>query len=377
MKLLLTTDTVGGVWTYAIELARGLLPHGVEVALATMGAPLRDDQRRQADSLPNVTVHESTFKLEWMPDPWDDVRRAGEWLRNLETQFCPEVVHINGYARGALPFRAPVIVVGHSCVLSWWQAVKGEPAPPSWDHYREEVARGLRGGGLIVAPTAAMLAELHRLYGPLGDSGVIYNGRDATPFHAAEKEPFVLSAGRLWDEAKNLATLERVAPRLPWPVYVAGDDRAPGAAAAGADVRHTRPLGRLDEPAMADWLARAAVYALPARYEPFGLSALEAALSGCALVLGDIESLREVWGEAACFVPPDDADALSRTIRWFTDSPARRNEMGERARLRAARYAPRRMAEQYFAAYRRLVHQAESSSSAAVSDVHGVQASSC
>ena len=388
MKLLLTTDTVGGVWTYAIELARGLLPHGVEVALATMGAPLRPDQRAQAEALDNVVIHESTLKLEWMPDPWDDVRRAGEWLLELQSQFGADVVHLNGYAHGALPFRAPVVVVGHSCVLSWWQAVKGEPAPPAWDRYREEVTRGLRAADLVVAPTAAMLSELGRLYGPLGDSGVIYNGRDATPFYSAEKEPLVLSAGRLWDEAKNLAALERVAPRLPWPVYVAGDERAPGDAAAGAEVRHTRPLGRLDEPAMADWLARAAVYALPARYEPFGLSALEAALSGCALVLGDVESLREVWGEAACFVPPDDADALSGAIRWLTDSPARRNEMGERARLRAARYAPRRMAEQYLAAYRRLNREANGSPPAApgaapsagagaVAKANGVQAPAC
>src|SRR5688500_2824741 len=105
MKLLLTTDTVGGVWTYAIELARALLPHGVEVALATMGAPLRPDQRWQADSLANVTVHESTFKLEWMPDPWDDVGRAGEWLLELESQFRPDVVHLNGYAHAVLAFR--------------------------------------------------------------------------------------------------------------------------------------------------------------------------------------------------------------------------------------------------------------------------------
>ncbi len=39
---------------------------------------------------------------------------------------------------------------------------------------------------------------------------------------------------------------------------------------------------------------------LPARYEPFGLSVLEAALSGCALVLGDIPSLRESGATRPC-----------------------------------------------------------------------------
>ena len=354
MKLLLTTDTVGGVWTYAIELAWALGTHGVRIALATMGAPLRPDQRAQADALDHVTVHESAYRLEWMSDPWDDVRRAGDWLLDLEGRFRPDVVHLNGYAHGALPWRAPVMVVGHSCVLSWWQAVKNEPAPRSWDRYRDEVTRGLRAAELVAAPTGAMLAELRRLYGPLNATTVIHNARDAAAFRPAAKQPFVLAAGRLWDEAKNLAALEQAAPRLPWPVYVAGDEASPDGAAAGARPRHTTPLGRLDEAAMADAMARASVYALPARYEPFGLSALEAGLCGCALVLGDVPSLREVWGDAALFVAPDDAGALSGAIRWLTDSPARREEMGLRARRRAARYAPQAMAQQYLAAYGRL-----------------------
>ena len=36
-RILMTADTIGGVWSYALELAQGLVRHGVEVALATMG----------------------------------------------------------------------------------------------------------------------------------------------------------------------------------------------------------------------------------------------------------------------------------------------------------------------------------------------------
>src|SRR5581483_7208327 len=122
MRILLTTDTVGGVWTYTTDLARALDRYGVEIALASMGAPLSPGQRRQIHQLPNVDLHESHFKLEWMDEPWDDVRRAGEWLLEIERQFQPDVVHLNQFAHGALRFSAPVLVVGHSCVLSWWQA---------------------------------------------------------------------------------------------------------------------------------------------------------------------------------------------------------------------------------------------------------------
>src|SRR5437868_512430 len=202
MKLLLTTDTVGGVWTYAVELARALRPHGVEVALATMGAALRPDQRAQVEALDNVHVHESEYRLEWMQDPWEHVRRAGEWLLELEASFGPDVVHLNSYAQAALPWESPVMVVGHSCVLSWWRAVKREAAPPAWDRYGHEVRRGLQAADVVVAPSAAMLDELRRQYGPLKEARVIYNGRAGERFAPAVKEPFVLSAGRLWDEAK-------------------------------------------------------------------------------------------------------------------------------------------------------------------------------
>src|SRR4051812_18694424 len=355
MKLLLTTDTVGGVWTYAVELARALRPHGVEIAVATMGAALRQDQRAQVEARDNVHVHESHCLLEWMQDPWEDVRRAGEWLLELEADFGPDVVHLNGYAHGALPWQSPVMVVGHSCVLSWWRAVKREAAPPAWDRYWHEVRRGLQAADWVVAPSEAMLEELRRQYGPLDRAMVIHNGRSEASFAPAAKEPFVLSAGRLWDEAKNLAALEQAAPDVPWPVYVAGDERSPDGSSSDAQVRHTRPLGRLDEREMARWLSRASIYALPARYEPFGLSVLEAALSGCALVLGDIPSLREIWGDDAWFVPPDDPSRLADAIRTLIHSPTLRNEMARRASARARRYPPQRMAAQYAAAYDSMV----------------------
>jgi hypothetical protein len=90
MRILMTADTVGGVWTYALELARALKPHGVDLAIATMGAPISADQRHAAIRLHNVELFESRFKLEWMDEPWADVARAAEWLLHLEAKIQPE-----------------------------------------------------------------------------------------------------------------------------------------------------------------------------------------------------------------------------------------------------------------------------------------------
>jgi glycosyltransferase involved in cell wall biosynthesis len=356
-RILMTADTIGGVWTYAMELVRGLAPHGVEVVLATMGARLNVAQKREIHSLPNLEVFETDYKLEWMKDPWEDVALAGDWLLGLEARREPDVIHLNGYTHAALRWQAPVLVVGHSCVLSWWQAVKGKDAPATCSRYHDEVRDGIHSADLVVAPSHDMLAALQNHYGPPAETEVIYNSRDPAHSKPGTKENLILSAGRLWDEAKNVSALVAVAPKLSWPIYVAGEGTRPEGSASRH--KHVRLLGRLAAEQLAPWFAKASVYALPARYEPFGLSALEAGLAGCALVLGDIPSLREIWGNAALFVPPDDHAALKDALNGLISHPALLKQMGNRARSRAMEFSPKRMVKRYLAAYSGLMKKSQ------------------
>lgn len=349
----MTADTLGGVWNYAVELTRMLDQRGVRVALATMGAPLTANQRSHLAGLRKLTLHESSFKLEWMQRPWDDVDRAGEWLLALERECQPDLVHLNQFAFGALPFAAPTLVVAHSCVLSWWRAVHGRRAPSSWDPYRRRVERGLAGADLVAAPTRAMLQTLVGNYGYTHAALVLGNGRSPSLFKPARKEHCILAAGRLWDEGKNLAALQQVAPQLDWPVRLAGSTSHPDGGSVLPSWVYC--LGELPGEELARHLSAAAIYALPARYEPFGLSVLEAALCECALVLGDIPSLREIWGPAALYVAPDDHAALQRTLGRLIANPAERLRLGVAARTRALHFTPARMADAYLAAYALLV----------------------
>jgi glycogen(starch) synthase len=287
--------------------------------------------------------------LEWMDRPWADLARAGEWLLDMERRVKPDIVHLNCYVPAALPFRSPKLVVGHSCVLSWWQAVHSEPAPSEWNWYRYRVTRGLRAADLVIAPSHAMLDALQRHYGPLSDAEVIPNGRDPQIFTPLHKEEFVLIAGRLWDPAKNLEAVVQVASELPWPVYAAGECKHPDGKTI--TLKNVQSLGWLSAPALVPWYGRASIYVLPARYEPFGLSVLEAGLSGCALVLGDIPSLRGIWEEAAMFVPPNDRMALKSALIELMSHPQLRHELGARARRRALEFSPSRMAAGYLSAY--------------------------
>lgn len=340
--VLMTADTLGGVWHYSLELARSLGERGVEVAMATMGRALTSEQRAEALALPGLLLLESHFKLEWMDDPWEDVWRAGEWLLDIEEQLRPDFVHLNSFAHGSLQWRSPVLMVGHSCVLSWWRAVKGARAPAEWSRYAQEVREGLRGADVVTAPTCAMLEALEAHYGRLPVNVVVPNGRDPSRFPPGTKEPFVLTAGRFWDEAKNLRALDLVAPQISWPVYAAGSQ---------AGFRNVEELGWQPGDAMAHWMGRAAIYALPARYEPFGLSILEAALAGCALVIGDLPSLRELWGDDAFYVDPDNPGMLQGALELLIEDDLLRRELAARSRSRALTFSTNRMTEGYLAAY--------------------------
>jgi len=351
MKVLLATDTVGDVFAYTVELASALEAGGVEVVVATMGPRLRREQR---ELLP-PRVHESGYRLEWMEDSWVDVAAAGRWLLILEEEEQPDVVHLCSYAHGALPFRAPKVVAAHTSVLAWWRAVHGSDAPPVWGHYREQMAAGLAGADAVVAPTVAMLeelesdAELHP-----GVTAVIRNGL-APPTTASDvgKSALVLGAERRWDPARNLATLDAAAARLAWPVTVAGDLGPTG------KVRFAESTGALGPTALAELRRSASIFAAPTAYEPSGLGILAAARERCALVLGYIPSLREIWTDAAIFVQPDDERALHEVLETLIADRHLRGELAERAQQRASELSIQRTARAYRDLYRRLVSTRE------------------
>ena len=224
---------------------------------------------------------------------------------------------------------------------------------PGARRYTAAVRAGLAAAGVVVAPTAAMLAALKDEYGAPELGHVIPNGSPlASHLEQSDlphKQPLIFTAGRIWDEAKNVASLCAIADRLPWPVYVAGESRAPDGTVHALPSVHS--LGKLSMRGIKSWYRRASIYALPARYEPFGLSVLEAACAGCALVLGDIPSLRENWEDAAMFVPPDDRDALAFALHTLITQPGVRLTLAHAAQERASAFTIDRTAHAYLRTY--------------------------
>lgn len=330
MHVLLTTDSVGGVWTYTEELSAGLLRNGHRVTLVSFGYPLDAGQRAWVASMasPHFECIETDYRLEWMEDAGEDLQRSAELLRNLVQRLQPDVLHSNQFAFGDLSSLLPVLVTGHSDVLSWWSAVHREPAPDNGRlrAYTAVVRGGLLAATRLAAPTAWMARELREQYGIDRPIEVVANGRSPELFIANRpKQLQAITVGRAWDPGKNVALLEKI--DVPMPLSIAGEPAPPhapahmaGAAAALGDDGLTY-LGKKSAGELRELYSRTAIYIATSRYEPFGLAPLEAALSGAALVLSDLPTLREIWDDAALFYPVGDPTALERILRGLAEQP--------------------------------------------------------
>lgn len=348
LTVLMTADAVGGVWSFAAGLCRSL-PQ-TRFVLATMGPRPLPAQGEEICRLDNVMLVESDYRLEWMAAGGSDFAESCGWLVDLVKSHGVDIVHVNGYAHAGIEVDRPVLVAAHSDVLSWWEAVQKQTPLSEWDGYRRRVAAGLAAATCVVAPTSSVLQDLERHYSrPANHAAVIANGIDFAACSPPPKRPVVFAAGRLWDAAKNLAALDGVAPELVWPVEIAGDAEHPDGGIP--KFSNVRLLGRLSPAQMAEHLGSAAVFAAPARYEPFGLAILEAAAAGCALVLGDIRSLRESWDGAAVFIDPEDRLALATVINALITDAQARTRLAAAARKRARRFTLRRMARAYASLY--------------------------
>ena len=224
-RLLLTTDAVGGVWTYALELAAALTDAGTAIELAVLG-PAATPTQCQAAAAAGATLHHTGLALDWTAEKPAALEQISLALAALARRLGVDRVQLHSPALlGAAAWPAPVLAVAHSCVGTWWEAVRGGAPPPADFTWRMvAMAHGLRAADTVIAPSEAMADALRRVYGTRRRIGVVPNGRaslaDQPPINAARHG--VLAAGRLWDEAKNIATLEEAAALMTLPVRAAG-----------------------------------------------------------------------------------------------------------------------------------------------------------
>ncbi|GGK44897.1 glycosyltransferase family 4 protein [Salinarimonas ramus] len=361
-RILVTCDAVGGVWRHALDMARALAPHGIETVLVAFGPEPSVDQRQEARGVEGLTLLWFDHPLDWLVADETALDGIPAVLDGVATLYDVDLLHLNypSHARGLQTVR-PVLVMAHSCMATWWAAMRrGETfaedagdLPDAFALNARLVRQGLARADRVIAPSRAHAHAMRVAYGPLPGLAIVPNASFAES-RAAEPEPseggpVALAVGRWWDEAKNAATLDAAAALASIRVVAIGATDGPqGQSVAFA---HAQARGALPAQETRAALARAAVFVSPARYEPFGLAVLEAAQEGCALVLADIPTFRELWEGAALFVDPHDAEGFAAAIDRIAGDPRLHALQAAAARERAAAYDPDLQAERLLALY--------------------------
>jgi glycogen synthase len=360
MHILITADTVGGVWIYTQELVTGLLARGHRITLVSFGDLPNPTEQYQLDRQENLQYFPTTYRLEWMQDSAQDVAESCSFVSNVIEEVKPDVLHFNQYCYGAVDSEVPKVVVAHSDVVSWWNAVHGTNPPLcEWSEwYQSTVNMGLARADVVIAPSQWMMDALIHHYDVPACRRVIYNGRSASLFDSTRpKNGNALSVGRIWDPGKQAALL--FSCKTSTPLHIVGPIKAPGLDASALSIAHRSNIklcGPQEGKDLRLLYAESGTYIATSQYEPFGLAPVEAALSRCALVTNDLPVFRELWEDAAFFFAKNDADALADVIQQLSDCPELREEYAARAYRRALdRFDAERMVAEYEGLYQQLV----------------------
>jgi glycosyltransferase involved in cell wall biosynthesis len=358
-RILMTTDTVGGVWTFSVTLARALGAAGYHVLVVTLGPKPTPAQRATISGYRGLSLMETDLELEWQDPAGANVSHARAVLGEIACRFAPDVVHLNGFREATFDWEVPKLVVAHSCVNSWAVAC-GETdsfTAREWTVYTSAVRAGLEAADVLVAPTSAFRDQLAGQYGLSANSRVIWNGMDSVDYPSGPKLPVVLGAGRVWDKAKNLSVISSLAPKSDWPIRIAGPPGV-GAGSAAVGLYGCELLGEISHDTLLREMKAASIFVSPAMYEPFGLCVLEAASAGCALLLSDIPTFRELWDGAAILFDPHDAEAFAECLRSLCNDDVQRTRLQRAAIERAKRYPLRNTVSAYRLLYDSLLAKA-------------------
>ncbi|MBB6112432.1 Glycosyltransferase involved in cell wall bisynthesis [Mucilaginibacter lappiensis] len=105
-------------------------------------------------------------------------------------------------------------------------------------------------------------------------------------------------------------------------------------------------LGRVNDTELAGLYSNALMFVYPSLYEGFGIPPLEAMAYGCPTIVSDIDSLKEICGDASLYVDPYNIEDISKSINLLAQDRALRNNLISRGRQNINRFSWKDSAKQ-------------------------------
>ena len=160
-RIIMTVDAVGGVWRYAMDLAEALRDAGVETVFAGLGPGPSTEQRRETARI--GTLEWLAAPLDWMVDDESGLDAVPALLAELALKRFVDLLHLNLPSQAAgLAVELPVVAVSHSCVATWFDAVRGSGLPRDWRWQKRRNRQGFDRADVVLAPSRSHAAALAR-----------------------------------------------------------------------------------------------------------------------------------------------------------------------------------------------------------------------
>lgn len=349
LRVLMALDTIGGVWRFGLDLARALAPRNVSFVFVTLGPAPTEVQRQEAEALGKL-VH-LPLPLDWLAASENELSDVPSRIAETAAQHEVDLIQLNMPTQAAgLETDKPIIVMSHSCVPTWFQAVR-KTAPPEDREWHVRLNRkGISRADVVLVPSRSHGELMVATYGQIRNLRVVHEATGAA-LHAADRaaREGIVAVGRWWDEAKNGVVLDAAAGLMSSTLTMVGNTTGPNG--ESFTIRNAVPAGPL---AHADTLAlvgKAEAFVSSSLYEPFGLAVLEAAACRTPLILADIPAYRELWDGGALFVPPCEPAAYAEAVEKLRQERQLREILAQLASNRATRFTPARQATAMRAVY--------------------------
>lgn len=267
--------------------------------------------------------------------PWEDriararaihlfgMSREGLELARVANEFDVPVVlsPIAWFDPSALIALAATRLRG-ACRAARWELKRLVPRWPSWRGELLDRSRAILPNSLAEADQLMRLfgVDHRRIHVVPNGVDARFLGADATLFRRIVGGDFILYTGRI-EPRKNVLGLIRSLRGRGVQLVMIGDP-VPGHAeyaercrVEGHGAVHWFSRMEHDDPLLASAYAAARVFAMPSWFETPGLSALEAAMAGAAVVITPIGSAREYFGEMAHYARPDRPAEIQRAVQ--------------------------------------------------------------
>ena len=357
-KLLMTTDVKSEVWDYSLTLSRALLKHiNAEILMISLGGNPTDTQREELKDL-NIEFQFTDFSPDLFADieANPDILKMKSLFESTIKEFNPHIVHLNhGYPN--FDFNKPCVFACHGDLLNkkMWHSDTNRHGSLHQNllNYKQIINKNLNKSDIIIAQSRFIAECIIKTYNFRKGIKIIYNGIDYKPYSGMPETPTLLASGDLSDRSKNINLLLNIAYKLPDNIKIKiigeslPDKKLP---------RNVEFLGNLSGSELQEVYKNSSIYLALSSYEPNGLSSIQAAYSGCAILANDIPVFKELWGDCACIFEKDNVNSLMRCINNLVENRNLLELTSKNCQAKAlSSFNSKRMAYEYINLYKNIL----------------------